>query len=159
MRMNTGINNLDRKIMVNGLNKFLAQSYTLYLKSQKFHWNVTGQLFQSLHTMFEAQYLELAIAIDLIAERIRALGFPTPATFSEFLELSSIKEETGVPTAEEMITLLMEGHEELSTTAHNLYKIADEVNDQTSAELLAERMRLHEKTAWMLRSMLEPVTT
>ncbi len=154
--MNTGIKDTDRKIMAAGLNKFLAQTYTLYLKTQKFHWNVTGPMFQSLHIMFEGQYTELAAAVDLIAERVRALGFPATATFAEFLELSSIKEEVGVPAAEEMITFLVQGHEILSSTAHDLFKKADEVNDQTSADLFTQRMQLHEKTAWMLRSLLEP---
>jgi starvation-inducible DNA-binding protein len=133
----------------------LADTYTLYLKTHNFHWNVTGPMFQALHLMFETQYNELALAVDSVAERIRALGFPAPGTYKRFLQLSSITDDDGTPTALEMIRLLVEGHETVARTARDVFKIADSVSDQPTCDLLTQRMQVHEKTAWMLRSLLE----
>ena len=155
MEMNTGINEADRKAIAEGLSRLLADSYTLYLKTHNFHWNVKGPMFQTLHLMFETQYTELALAVDLIAERIRALGFPAPATYSEFSRISSIKEDQGVPDAESMIRLLIIGQEAVVRTARSIFPLVDRVNDEPSADLLTQRMQVHEKTAWMLRSLLE----
>lgn len=152
--INIGIEEGERREIVEGLSRLLADTYTLYLKTHNFHWNVTGPMFQTLHLMFEQQYNELALAVDLIAERIRALGFPAPATYAEFLRLSSIKEQEGVPTAQEMIRLLVEGQESCVRTARSVFKTAEAANDQPTADLLTERMQVHEKTAWMLRSLL-----
>ncbi|HSC78839.1 MAG TPA: Dps family protein, partial [Chitinolyticbacter sp.] len=120
-----------------------------------FHWNVTGPMFNSLHLMFEQQYNELALAVDSIAERIRALGFPAPGTYAEFAKLSSVKEVAGVPGANDMIRILVEGQEAVVRTARSLFPVADEVNDEATADLLTQRLQVHEKTAWMLRSLLE----
>ena len=155
MEINTGINETDRKAIAEGLSRLLADSYTLYLKTHNFHWNVKGPMFQTLHLMFETQYTELALAVDLIAERIRALGFPAPATYSEFSRISSIKEDQGVPDAESMIRLLIVGQEAVVRTARSIFPLVDRVNDEPSADLLTQRMQVHEKTAWMLRSLLE----
>lgn len=133
----------------------LADTYTLYLKTHNFHWNVTGPMFQTLHLMFETQYTELALAVDLIAERIRALGYPAPGTYSEYAKLSSIAETPGVPKAHDMIKLLVEGQEAVVRTARSLFPLVDEANDEPTADLLTQRMQVHEKTAWMLRSLLE----
>lgn len=149
-----GINEVNRKHIADGLALLLADSYTLYLKTHNFHWNVTGPMFQTLHLMFETQYNELALAVDLIAERIRALGFPAPATYSEFSKLTSIPETTGVPSATKMIALLITGQEAVVKTARSLFPIVDECHDEATADLLTQRMQLHEKTAWMLRSLL-----
>ena len=154
MQINIGINEADRKEISEGLSRLLADTYTLYLKTHNFHWNVTGPMFQTLHLMFETQYNELALAVDLIAERIRALGFPAPATYAEFSRLSSIKEETGVPAALEMIRLLVEGQESVVRTARTTFKAAEKASDEPTADLLTQRMQSHEKTAWMLRSLL-----
>jgi starvation-inducible DNA-binding protein len=153
--MNIGINEDERKKIAEGLSKLLADTYTLYLKTQNFHWNVTGPMFQMLHTMFEAQYIELAEAVDLIAERIRALGFLAPATYSEFSELSSIKEQRGKIPAEQMIEALVLGQEAIDKTARQLVSIVEKSNDQVTLDLLTQRMQYHEKTAWMLRSLLQ----
>lgn len=155
MQINIGIEERDRKEIANGLSRLLADTYTLYLKTHNFHWNVTGPMFQTLHLMFETQYTELAAAVDLIAERIRALGFPAPGTYSEFTELATIKEERGVPSAEKMIQLLVEGQETVVRTARSIFPSVEKVNDEPTADLLTQRMQVHEKTAWMLRSMLE----
>src|SRR6476659_3485393 len=155
MEMDIGISEQDRRSIVDGLSRLLADSYTLYLKTHNHHWNVTGPMFQTLHLMFEAQYNELALAVDLVAERIRALGFPAPATYTDFARLSSIKETPGVPKAEEMIKLLVEGQEAVVSTARSVFPSADRVNDEATADLLTRRMQVHEKTAWMLRSLLE----
>jgi starvation-inducible DNA-binding protein len=155
VKINTGIAEGDRKAIVQGLSALLADTYTLYLKSHNFHWNVTGPMFQTLHLMFEQQYTELALAVDLIAERIRALGFPAPATYSEFGRLTSIKEVVGVPSAREMIQQLVEGQEAVVRTARAMFPSVDKANDEATADLLTQRMHLHEKTAWMLRSLLE----
>src|ERR687894_1247492 len=152
--INIGIEEGERREIAEGLSRLLADTYTLYLKTHNFHWNVTGPMFQTLHLMFEQEYNELALAVDLIAERIRALGFPAPATYAEFLRLSSIKEQEGVPQAQEMIRLLVEGQESCVRTARGVFKTAEAANDQPTADLLTERMQVHEKTAWMLRSLL-----
>jgi starvation-inducible DNA-binding protein len=150
-----GIKEADRKTITDGLSRLLADTYTLYLKTHNFHWNVTGPMFQTLHLMFETQYNELALAVDQIAERIRALGYPAPGTYAEFSKLSSIKEEPGVPKAEEMIRLLVAGQEAVVRTARSIFPTVEEANDQPTADLLTQRMQVHEKTAWMLRSLLE----
>ena len=155
MNIDIGINEKDRSEIAQGLSRLLADTYTLYLKTHHFHWNVTGPMFQTLHLMFETQYNELALAVDLVAERIRALGFPAPGTYSEFARLSSIKETSGVPKAEEMIKLLVEGQEAVVRTARSLFPVAERVTDEATADLLTQRIQLHEKTAWMLRSLLE----
>ena len=133
------------------LAKLLADTYTLYLKTHNFHWNVTGPMFNTLHTMFEGQYNELALAVDEIAERIRALGFPAPGSYAAYSELSSIPEAEGVPAANDMISQLAEGQETVARTAREVF---DGANDQPTADLLTQRMNLHEKNAWMLRSFL-----
>ncbi len=150
-----GINEGDRKDIVDGLSRMLADTYTLYLKTHNFHWNVTGPMFQTLHTMFEQQYTELAIAVDDIAERIRSLGFPAPGTYSDFSNLTSIQETTGIPDANDMIRLLVEGNESVVRTARAAFPAAERAGDESSADLLTDRMRVHEKTAWMLRSLLQ----
>jgi starvation-inducible DNA-binding protein len=155
MQMNIGIEEKDRKEIAAGLSRLLADTYTLYLRTHNFHWNVKGPMFQTLHLMFETQYNELALAVDLIAERIRALGMPAPGTYSEFVELSSIKEERGVPNAQKMIQLLIEGQESVIRTARSIFPMAEKVNDEPTADLLTQRLQIHEKTAWMLRSLLE----
>ncbi len=151
-----GITETERKQIAEGLSKLLADTYTLYLKTHNFHWNVTGPLFNTLHLMFEGQYNELALAVDLIAERIRALGFPAPGTYADFSKLSSISEEPGkIPQAEEMIKLLVEGNEAVIKTARSIFPLVEKASDESSADLLTQRMQIHEKTAWMLRSMLQ----
>lgn len=153
--INLGIPEESRKEIAEGLSRLLADTYSLYLKTHNFHWNVTGPMFQTLHLMFETQYTELALAVDLIAERIRALGFPAPGTYSAYAKLSSIAETPGVPKAQEMIRLLVEGQESVARTARSIFPIADQVNDEPTADLLTQRLQVHEKTAWMLRSLLE----
>jgi starvation-inducible DNA-binding protein len=155
MKINTGINEADRTEIAAGLSNLLADSYTLYLQTHNFHWNVTGPMFRTLHLMFEEHYTELAIAVDLIAERIRALGMYAPGTYAEFVRLSSIEEVSGVPKAEEMIELLVKGHEAVVRTARSVLPLVDKASDEASIDLLTQRMQLHEKTAWMLRSLLE----
>jgi len=150
-----GIKQEDRKTIADGLSRLLADTYTLYLKTHNFHWNVKGPMFQTLHLMFETQYNELALAVDQIAERIRALGYPAPGTYAEYSKLSSIAETAGVPKAEEMIALLVEGQEAVARTARSIFPAVDQVNDEPTADLLTQRMQVHEKTAWMLRSLLE----
>jgi starvation-inducible DNA-binding protein len=150
-----GIAETERAKIAEGLSRLLADTYTLYLKTHNFHWNVKGPMFQTLHLMFETQYNELALAVDLIAERIRALGFPAPGTYSEYAKLSSIRETPGVPGATEMIRLLVEGQEAVVRTARALMPQVDAAGDEPSADLLTQRMQVHEKTAWMLRSLLE----
>lgn len=153
--VNIGIDDTKRAAIAEGLSRLLADTYTLYLKTHNFHWNVTGPMFQTLHLMFETQYTELALAVDSIAERIRALGFPAPGTYSEYARLSSIAETPGVPKAKEMIRLLVEGQEAVVRTARSIFPVVEEVNDEPTADLLTQRMQVHEKTAWMLRSLLE----
>ncbi|MBD1924115.1 DNA starvation/stationary phase protection protein [Microcoleus sp. FACHB-831] len=155
MKINIGIDDKDRGEIAQGLSRLLADTYSLYLKTHNFHWNVTGPMFQTLHLMFETQYTELALAVDLIAERIRALGFPAPGTYSDFARLSSIEETPGVPKATDMIRLLVEGQEAVARTARSIYPTVERVNDEPTADLLTQRLQVHEKTAWMLRSLLE----
>lgn len=150
-----GIKEEARQEIAQGLSKLLADSYTLYLMTHNFHWNVKGPMFQTLHLMFETQYNELALAVDTIAERIRALGAAAPGTYHEFAKLTSIKEPTGVPAAKDMIHQLVAGQEAVIKTARSLLPIVEEAHDEVSASVLANRMEIHEKTAWMLRSLLE----
>ncbi|MGH9835992.1 MAG: Dps family protein [Blastocatellia bacterium] len=154
MPINIGINEKERREIAESLARLLADTYVLYLKTHNFHWNVTGPMFQPLHQMFDDQYTGLADAVDRIAERIRALGFPAPGTFKEFAKLASIKEEEGVPSAKEMIRSLVEGHEAAVRTARQAFLVADRSKDEASVDLLTDRLQTHEKTAWMLRSML-----
>ena len=155
MDINIGINEKDRAAIAEGLSRLLADSYTLYLKTHNFHWNVTGPMFNTLHLMFETQYTELALAVDLIAERIRALGYPAPGTYAEFARLSSIKDAQGVPKAEDMIRELVAGQEAVVRTARAVFPAVESASDEPSADLLTQRMQVHEKNAWMLRSLLE----
>ena len=150
-----GISQDDRAKIVKGLSRLLADSYTLYLMTHNFHWNVTGPQFNSLHNMFMDQYTEQWNALDVIAERIRALGFPAPGTYKQFVELASIQEVEGVPQAIEMIQLLVNAHEAVARTARSLFGVVDAANDQPTADVLTQRLDIHEKTAWMLRSLLE----
>jgi starvation-inducible DNA-binding protein len=154
MTIDIGISDADRKEIALGLSKVLADTYTLYLKTHSFHWNVTGPMFQTLHLMFETQYTEMALAVDLIAERIRALGYPAPGSYREFLKLSSIQEETRVPSAKEMIRILVEGQEAVARTARSVFPAVERASDEATGDLLTQRMQTHEKTAWMLRSLL-----
>ena len=155
MEINTGIPAEQRGAIVQGLSRLLADTYVLYLKTHGFHWNVEGPMFQTLHQMFMDQYTEIWNAIDLIAERIRALGEYAPGTYSEYARLTRIKETEGVPRAEEMVRLLVEGQEALVRTAREALSVADEANDQPTLDLLTQRMQVHEKNAWMLRSLLK----
>jgi starvation-inducible DNA-binding protein len=154
-RIDIGLSPDARQEIADGLSRLLADSYTLYLKTHNFHWNVTGPMFNTLHLMFEAQYTELAAAVDLIAERIRALGHPAPGSYSQYAKLSSIKEETTVPPAKDMIRQLVEGQESVVRTARALFSAVDNAHDEPTADLLTQRMQVHEKNAWMLRSLLE----
>jgi len=155
MEINIGIDTKNREQIAGALSKVLADTFTLYMKTHNFHWNVTGPMFNTLHLMFMGQYTELGLAVDLIAERIRALGVAAPGTYKKFVELSSIKEDDGVPKAEDMIRRLVEGHETTARTARDAFKLAAEINDQPTCDLLTQRMQIHEKTAWMLRSLVE----
>jgi starvation-inducible DNA-binding protein len=155
MAIEIGIKPQDRKAIAQGLSRLLADTYTLYLKTHNFHWNVKGPMFQTLHLMFETQYNELALAVDAIAERIRALGHPAPGSYADFGRLSSIKEATGVPAATKMIAELVAGQEAVVRTARSVFPAAEKANDEPTADLLTQRMQVHEKTAWMLRSLLE----
>ena len=150
-----GIDASARKKIAQGLSELLADSYTLYLMTHNFHWNVTGPQFNSLHLMFMGQYTEQWNALDTIAERIRSLGFPAPGTYKEFVKLASIQEVEGVPKANEMIAHLIKAQEATARTARKLFPIVEEANDQPTADVLTQRMDVHEKTAWMLRSLLE----
>jgi starvation-inducible DNA-binding protein len=152
--INIGISESDRSEIAEGLSRVLADSYTLYLKTHNFHWNVTGPMFQTLHLMFEQQYNELALAVDAIAERIRALGFPAPGTYRDFARLTAIQEADGVPDAQEMIRQLVDGQEAVVRTARAVFPKVEQAQDQPTADLLTQRMMIHEKTAWMLRSLL-----
>ncbi len=149
-----GITTADRQAIAGGLARLLADTYTLYLKTHNFHWNVTGPMFNTLHVMFEQQYTELAMAVDEIAERIRALGVAAPGSYAQFADLTSIAEETGVPSAEAMIAQLVTDQETVVRTAREVFPLADGANDEPTADLLTQRMQVHEKTAWMLRSMI-----
>lgn len=150
-----GIPEAERKEIADGLARVLADTYTLYLKTHNYHWNVIGPMFNTLHLMFERQYTELAKAVDSLAERIRTLGFPAPGTYKEFGRLTSIEEVEGVPNAEQMIADLVKGQEAVVRTARSIFPMAERANDQPTADLLTQRMQVHEKTAWMLRSLLE----
>jgi starvation-inducible DNA-binding protein len=154
-KIDIGISEKHREEISKGLSHFLADSYTLYLKTHNFHWNVTGPMFQTLHLMFEGQYNELALAVDVIAERIRSLGVKAPASYQEFSKLTSIKEQLGDLSAMQMVAELVHGHEQVIKTARGIFGMVTEANDQPSADLIIQRLRVHEKTAWMLRSMLE----
>ena len=153
--IDNGISAADRQAITDGLSRLLADTYTLYLKTHNYHWNVTGPMFQTLHLMFETQYNELSLAVDLIAERIRALGAKAPGSYTHFAALTSVKEQTGDPTATEMIRDLVAGQETVVRTARGLFPIVDASHDEPTADLLTQRMQIHEKTAWMLRSLLE----
>jgi len=155
MAIEIGIGAQDRKAIAHGLSRLLADTYTLYLKTHNFHWNVKGPMFQTLHLMFETQYNELALAVDLIAERIRALGYPAPGTYAEYAKLSSIKDAKGVPAATKMIAELVAGQEAVVRTARDVFPLVEKASDEPTADLLTQRMQTHEKTAWMLRSLLE----
>ena len=150
-----GISDEERKQIVQGLSGLLADTYTLYLKTHNYHWNVTGPMFRTLHLMFMELYTEQWAAVDLIAERIRALGAPAPGTYEEFAALTSIENTKGLPNAEEMIRILMEGQATVVRTARKLFPISEDANDQPTCDLLTQRMQIHEKNAWMLRSLLE----
>ncbi len=154
-KIDIGISEKDREVIAQGLSRLLADTYTLYLKTHNFHWNVTGPMFQTLHVMFEGQYTELSQAVDLIAERIRALGVKAPGSYQEFIKLTSIKESVGDFNANQMISDLVHGQESVIKTARELFPRVDESHDEPTADLLTQRMQIHEKTAWMLRSMLE----
>jgi len=155
MDIEIGIDSEDRQTLVDGLSRVLADTYTLYLKTHHYHWNVTGPMFNSLHNMFEEQYTDLWNATDDIAERIRALGEFSPGTYAQFSELTSIEEDNGTPSAKRMIANLVKGHETLVRTARDVTIAAEKAEDQVSADLLTQRMAASEKTAWMLRSLLE----
>ncbi len=149
-----GIAAKDRKAIAAGLARLLADSYTLYLKTHNYHWNVKGPMFNTLHQMFQTQYTELAIAVDDIAERIRALGEPAPGSYKAYAALTGIEEEDGVPGAEEMIRQLVKGQEQVVRTAREVFPVAERSGDEPTADLLTQRMQIHEKNAWMLRAML-----
>ncbi len=153
--INIGISDGDREKIVRGLSALLADSYTLYLMTHNFHWNVTGPQFNSLHLMFMGQYTEQWNALDIIAERIRALGYPAPGTYKEFVKLASIKEVDGVPKTDDMIRHLVVAQEATARTARKLFSVVEAAGDQPTADLLTQRLEIHEKTAWMLRSLLE----
>ena len=155
MEINTGIPAEQRSAIVQALSRLLADTYVLYLKTHSFHWNVEGPMFQTLHQMFMEQYTETWNAIDLIAERIRSLGEYAPGTYREYAKLTRIKETEGVPRAEEMVKLLIEGQEAVVRTAREALEVADEANDQPTLDLLTQRMQIHEKNAWMSRSLLK----
>ena len=154
-KIDIGINEKDRKAIAKGLAGLLADSYSLYLMTHNFHWNVTGPMFNTLHTMFMAQYTEQWAALDLIAERIRALGEPAPGTYKEFSKLTSIQEVAGTPKAMDMVRYLVKAQEATAKTARKLFPLVEKANDQPTADLLTQRLDIHEKTAWMLRSILE----
>ena len=155
VKMDIGLAEDDRQEIADGLCTFLANTYTLYLKTHNFHWNVTGPMFRDLHLQFEEQYQELAGAVDVIAERIRTLGYPVPATFASFSELGEIKEADGVPEAKEMIRQVVDGHETIARGARELFDVAEKAGDQATADMLTERLEVHEKAAWMLRVLLQ----
>ncbi len=153
--INIGMSEAQRSDIAAGLSHVLADSYTLYLKTHNFHWNVTGPMFQTLHLMFQTQYDEIWLAVDILAERIRALGFPAPGSYAEFARLTAIAETDGVPNASDMIRILLEDQETVVRTARAVLPIAEAANDQPTADILTQRMQIHEKNAWMLRSLLD----
>jgi starvation-inducible DNA-binding protein len=150
-----GIKVKDREKIAQSLARVLADTYTLYLKTHNFHWNVEGQMFNTLHLMFMDEYIELWNALDAIAERIRSLGFPAPGTYAEFAKLASIEETVGVPAAQDMIRLLVDGHEAVARTVRSTFPVAEKAGDESTCDLLTQRLQVHEKTAWMLRSLLK----
>ena len=154
-QIDIGIKTKDREKIALGLSRVLADTYSLYLKTHNFHWNVEGPMFNTLHEMFMTQYSELWNALDAIAERIRSLGHPAPGTYKAFTGLSSIEEVDGVPEAMEMVRLLVRGHEAVSRTARAVFPAAEKAHDESTADLLTQRLQVHEKTAWMLRSLLK----
>ncbi|EIW90082.1 Ferritin Dps family protein [Alishewanella agri BL06] len=154
MKINIGIDEEQRKAIAHGLSVLLADTYTLYLKTHNYHWNVTGPMFQTLHTLFETQYTELAVAVDDIAERIRALGEFAPGSYKEYARLTNLKEADGIPSAEEMIKDLVKGQEAIAKTARSIVPVADGASDEVTLDLLTQRMTVHEKNAWMLRSLV-----
>jgi starvation-inducible DNA-binding protein len=155
MAMDTGISAKDRSRLAEGLSRLLADTYILYLKTHNFHWNVEGPMFQTLHIMFMEQYTEAWNAIDPIAERIRALGHYAPGSYKQYIKLASVKEADGVPKAGQMIRQLIEGQETVARTARSVLPVADDANDQPTLDLLTQRLDIHEKNAWMLRSLLK----
>ncbi len=151
-----GISEKDRAAIAGGLSRLLADTYTLYLTTHNFHWNVTGPMFNTLHLMFMAQYTELWNAVDPVAERIRSLGHPAPGSYAQFGKLSSIKDAPPVPPkALEMVAILVEGHEAVARTARGIFPLAEKAGDEPTADLLTQRLTVHEQTAWMLRSLLQ----
>lgn len=154
-KIDIGISDKDRKKIAEGLSCLLADSYSLYLMTHNFHWNVTGPMFNTLHVMFMTQYTEQWTALDQIAERIRALGYPAPGTYQEFAKRASFKQVEGVPKATDMVRYLVTAQEATARTARSLFDVVDKANDQPTADLLTQRLDVHEKTAWMLRSLLE----
>ena len=156
-KLDIGISDKDRAAIAQGLSGLLADSYTLYLMTHNFHWNVTGPMFNTLHAMFMAQYTELWNAVDPIAERIRSLGHPAPGSYAQFGKLSSLEDAPAEPPkALEMVRILVEGHEAVARTARSVFPLADKAGDEPTADLLTQRLTVHEQTAWMLRSLLEP---
>ena len=153
--INIGLSGSDRVEIAQGLAKLLADTYLLYIKTHNYHWNVTGVMFQTLHSMFEKQYIELADAVDLLAERMRALGHYAPGSYQAFSKLASIKESDNVPSATEMIAQLIKGHETVIETARTILPVVENAHDEATLELLTQRFQVHEKTAWMLRSLLQ----
>jgi starvation-inducible DNA-binding protein len=150
-----GISAAGRREIADALSRVLADTYTLYLKSHNYHWNVTGPMFNDLHAMFMTQYTELWTAVDLVAERIRSLGFPAPGTYRAFAELSSIEEDSDIPDAKRMVRNLLKGHETVARTCRQAFPAAEKASDQPTVDILTQRLQVHEKTAWMLRSMLD----
>ena len=154
--INIGISDKDRAAIAAGLARLLADTYTLYLTTHNFHWNVTGPMFNTLHTMFMAQYTELWTAVDPVAERIRSLGHPAPGSYAQFGALASIPDAPSTPPkALAMVKILVEGHEAVARTARSIFPLADKAGDEPTADLLTQRLTVHEQTAWMLRSLLE----
>lgn len=154
MKIDIGIPEEHRQKIAKELSRLLADTYTLYLKTHNYHWNVTGPMFQTLHLMFEQHYTELAMAVDLVAERIRALGEHAPGSYTQFHELATVKESTKVPKATDMVRDLVLGHETVAKTARTIFPVAEAGNDEATLDLLTQRIQLHEKTAWMLRSLV-----
>ena len=154
LTIDIGIDEADRQAIAEGLSRLLADTYTLYLKTHNYHWNVTGPMFQTLHLMFETQYNELALAVDAIAERIRSLRAPAPGSYREFGALSLVPEDDDRPVAEEMIRRLVAGQETVARTARSVFPVVEDAHDEATADLLTQRLQVHEKTAWMLRSLL-----
>ncbi len=154
-KINIGIDEADRAAITGGLSKLLADTYTLYLTTHNFHWNVAGPMFNTLHTMFMAQYTELWTAVDPIAERIRALGHYAPGSYGQYVKLATVKEAVGVPKAEKMVAELIAGQEAVARTARAVLPLAEAANDQPTLDLLTQRLNIHEKNAWMLRSLLK----